>query len=306
MKDEERQALLDPVLAYIRHHITGQTRMPLLVEGAPGSGRYYAIREALVNTVDSPITQTRIREARVPDITVITGADPIADVRDALNVYRQRENPAELPHTHIIIRALDKASGPITDSLLKLTEEPPKNTIITMTATDANDIAPAIASRTIHVKFPPHTETSLRHVLNTRSDLRVVLPVLGRQIPPISTNDARYRYWHNLDHLADLVAKGVATPTYIRDEVNRIYQADKENAQPIALCIIRLTERSIAREMARNSGLTNNLLRIHTVTEETVTKYIAKGNVSFASSMPNGLILVLLAYLGYALTTKQK
>lgn len=290
-------------LAIINRHVSGHSRMPLLVTGLPGTGRFYEILRAIAATTDGTAAQ-RVLNRTTQDVIHMHGDDSIGDMRDAIEDYRTREQPAELNHKHIIVRALDRADNKANDLLLKLLEEPPSSTIITVTARDRGSIMPAIVSRTLHVNMPPHDNESMRQVLMTRPDLKAAMPTLGRHFPPQSTNEARYRFRYNLDNIAEAVSRGEYTPSELRTEALKIIQSNKDRSADIILILIRLVERHLSRKVRTVARSSKVFADIHKVTEKCSTRFIEGGNPEFATSLPNGALLTLNSLLCLAILIK--
>jgi len=77
--------------------------------------------------------------------------------------------PYESEYRMVIIWLPEKMNQPAANSLLKLIEEPPGNTIIFMVSENTDQILPTILSRTQLLFVPPLSETQIREGLSRRA-----------------------------------------------------------------------------------------------------------------------------------------
>lgn len=297
---------IEDTLHYVGRHTAGLTRMPLLLTGKPGTGRMYSIKQGIANSAKSEIIKERVLRGLTDDVIVIYGPDPIKDIREQLDSYYEREQPTELGHKHIVVRALDQASQSVNDMLLKITEEPPANTIITMTATSRRGVMPAIGSRTLSAEMPDHTPESMKALMMANAHLKTALPTLSRKFPPVGTNEARWRYRHNLDQLAENIVRANTTYSEIRGFVLKIHSDAKEDVNAILTILIRLVERHMMVVSSGKRGAMAGFSILHQTVEEVSTRYIERGRPEQATSVPNGAALTLCSYLTLGLLIKEQ
>lgn len=73
--------------------------------------------------------------------------------------------PAEEPFRVVVIADADRMNTESANSILKVLEEPPKNWLFMLTASDASRLLPTILSRCMEVKFAPLSPDTITSVL---------------------------------------------------------------------------------------------------------------------------------------------
>lgn len=89
---------------------------------------------------------TRLTRNRHSDVLTLTGAENLADFREALTAHVNRQ-PTALPFRFLVLTNLHRYSKEVLDTALKIIEEPPRTLKILATTTARESMPPAVLSR---------------------------------------------------------------------------------------------------------------------------------------------------------------
>lgn len=165
----------DEGVALLRRVVSGHLVSPLLLVGEEGTGRRFAVLQAVQEMFCSGSKQpgcrcpdcSQLREGVHPDLLVVEAGDKdigIDAIRDALEAAGAF--PSVAPVRVFLIDGADRMTIPAANALLKTLEEPPRTTRFFLLTDNERRVIPTIRSRCGRVPFRPLPESFLLSVLS--------------------------------------------------------------------------------------------------------------------------------------------
>lgn len=144
----------DEGVYYLRRVVDGQLKLPLLLVGEPGVGRFLSVQEAAKEIFDDPSQSKQIDLGIHPDFCVVRsgGSDIKADaIRDL--IHEVNFQPSRAPLKILVVDGVDRMSDAASNALLKTLEESPPRVRFFLLAEDADQVIPTILSRCVLVRY---------------------------------------------------------------------------------------------------------------------------------------------------------
>lgn len=108
----------------------------------------------------------KIQSGNHPDIILVKPSGPfirIGQIRDLCHILAMK--PYEARVRVVIISNAQAMNPAASNALLKVLEEPPKRTVLILTAIQTSDLLPTVVSRCQHIRFNPISQKNLEALL---------------------------------------------------------------------------------------------------------------------------------------------
>lgn len=249
-----------PVLTrLLKARLTTPHPRPILLTGPTGVGKFTAL-EAYIRDHNCPsdfhpfstgvdaasctcTLCTKIRTRQTIDYLALHGADSIASIRERLASF-VNFTPKELKGRYLHIKHAQLMSKDTADHLLKLLEQPPAYLQIALTASDAELLPPAIASRCHHFHIGPLLPADVSFIAARDPLLQAAQRSLDAY-PWTSLRQLLTYHRYGLEQLFELICARPAAPIDVITRTKELWAAladdpayPKEEARAFALKFI--------------------------------------------------------------------